>query len=120
MITDLLNRIETAKSGEEATPFHSGKYLKMGVVRVGSSETLMSAGIKPHLKFIRELLLKDVSHFYIVSANPTSNMFANILTERACKECGLSLVFSETYQGRFRRRKRKMFCSLCVKETIGV
>ena len=117
-LSDLLYRLETAEPGEVSEAYYTGKYIKMGVVRVGIEDTLTFAGIEPHLNYIKDLLSKGVVHIYIVSANPKHNVFAKLLSERACREHNLSLVFSEIYEGKFRRRKRKMYCALCTGESL--
>lgn len=113
-LMNLLYDFETIEPGKEARTIFSGEYLKMAVVPVGKEEKLTFSGIQPHLYYIKNLLDNGIIHFYIVSAG-RNNVFAKLLAERACRECNLSIIFSEEYEGIFRGRKRKMFCALCSK-----
>lgn len=95
----------------------SGENIKMAIVPVGKAEKLLVTGIQSHLNFIDEQVENGILHFYVVSSG-TSNSFAKLLAEGACKESGLSLIFSEEYEGLFRGEKRRMFCALCSKGSL--
>lgn len=120
---DLLKHIhyfETFEPGteEERSGIFIREYIKMTMVPVGKAHKLALSGTEKHLKFIKEQLEEGIEHFYIVSAG-ISNPFAKELVKNACKECELSLIFAEEYEGIFRRRKRKMYCALCTKEKLS-
>jgi len=100
---------------EAGAGIFAGKYIKMAVVPVARRHKLALYGIQSHLDFIKEQLESGISHFYVVSVG-SSIVFAKLITDRASKEHNLSLVFSEEYKGKFRGKKRKMFCALCSKE----
>jgi len=108
--------IEIPPENEEGKGIFSGDHIKMAVVPVGKEQRISATGISSHLNFIKRQLAEGILHFYIVSSG-INNVFAKLLAERAGKELGLSLIFSEEYEGKFRGRDRKMFCALCSKES---
>ena len=111
-------KFETAKppvTGSGLGVFN-GTYVKMAIVPVGQPEKLRDTGIATHLNFIEKSLANGIAHFYIISAS--GSYYPKQLITLACKGYDLSLVFSEEYDGMFRGKKRKMFCSLCSKEAL--
>jgi len=109
--------IEIPTENEEGAGIFSKDHIKMAVVPVGKEERISATGISAHLDFIKRRLTEGILHFYIVSVG-ANNIFAKLLAERASKELGLNLVFSEEYEGKFRGRNRRMFCALCSKKSL--
>ena len=91
--------------------------MNLVIVPVGRQATLIYSGFSTHLDFIQEQLDNGITNVFIVAAN-RNIILAEALTKKSCKECGLSLVYEEEYDGLFRGRKGKMYCAFCVKEEL--
>lgn len=109
-----LSVFESSPPGkEEGTGIFNEIQFKMCVVPVGKTQKLTLSGVEKHLDFIGEQIADGVERFYIVSAG--RNPHAIQLVKLACIQFSLNKMFEEEYDGVFRGRARKMYCSLCVK-----
>jgi len=114
---DQMHAFNTAPSGTEDERYsgiYNGEFVKMTMVPVGRQFTLLTRGIQPHLDFINQQIAEGVTHFYIVSASDIG--YARRLSTECCVKLSLTKIYEEEYQGVFRGSKRKIYCSLCIKE----
>ena len=111
-----LSDFESSLPGKEegTTGIFNEKQFKMCVVPIGKSHKLRLSGVEEHLDFIGKQMTNGVERFYIVSAG--NNPHAIQLVELACIQYSLNKIFEEEYDGVFRGRPRRMYCSLCVRE----
>jgi len=114
----LSHEFETVGPDENINGIFFGEYIKAVIVPVGKGVTLSISGTTPHLDFIKKQIGRGIQHVYIVSAG-RNNMYAKELVGRACRECNLSIIFNEEYKGKFRGRKRNMYCALLTYTELG-
>jgi hypothetical protein len=109
-----LSKFESAPQGStEAQPTFHGNYINISVIPVGKGVTIDAEGIIPHFKFIEKEVKQGGKLFYIVAAGNLC-VFAKSLKEKTCRELNLNLVSEDNYWGKFRGKKRKMYCALCI------
>jgi len=119
--SEFLKEIHTFESTKPGTDdgilrgVYNGEHIKMAIVPVARFNI---TGMEPHINWINRRIEEGIENFYIVAAGQ-NKLLAVTLIQRAYRECGISLVFEEDYEGFFRGAKRKMYCALCTKETLS-
>ncbi|RLI80544.1 hypothetical protein DRP04_08055 [Archaeoglobales archaeon] len=111
---DILDRVV---EGNIPEPLLNGKYISFAIVRVASTEKLLSSGIESHLTFAKKVLEKGIRNIYVLAAGEIKPKWAKKLVERLIKELGLKLEFDDLYSGIYRGKRLNLYC---CKLTRGV